>query len=277
MIVPQPVPIYPTDPNFTGAPMAYMPPTLINGPQNFVYIPDPMAELAASSGAVICQQVDMFQAMTGCQTQNRYHVFLQTPMGLKYAFKCSERSGCCARCCCSGECRSMQMVVRHVISLDQLEGDLAKIFLRIDKPCKMGCCCLCRPYMDIRLADNGKYLGKVRQTCTCCDEDYEIYNAKGHMKYKINGDCCQVGFCCGSSGQKMSNIYFSVLQNGVIVGEIKKLRASWGEYFTKADSYQVTFPANATPEEKMVLIMSGLMIDYQVFENDDNVPHNYAY
>ena len=90
----QPVPIMTTGPNFTGTPMGmeYMPQNLINSPQNFVYFLDPFTELSQCSGAIIRQQVEYLEAITGCETQNRYHVFLLTPMGLKYAFKCNERS-----------------------------------------------------------------------------------------------------------------------------------------------------------------------------------------
>ena len=270
----QPVPVMATDPNYTGAPMMmppYMPTNLINTPQNFIYFQDPMTEIAQSSGAIIRQQVELLEAVTGCETQNRYHVFLQTPMGLKYAFKCNERSVGCARCCLSGSTRPLQMVIRHVISFDQIDSDLAKIFINIDKPCTCGCCCLCRPYMDIFLADNNQYVGKVREPCTCCDNDVEIYDASGNFRYLITGDCCQLGLCCGSDVEKLANIRFDILEGGSLVGGMKKLAASsFGEFFTKADSYQVNFPANATPQEKILLIVAGLMIDYQFFENSSN-------
>ena len=56
---------------------------------------------------------------------------------------------------------------------------------------------------------------------------------------------------------------------------MRKLSArNFGEFFTKADSYRIDFPAKATPEEKMLLIIAGLMIDYQNFEDNgsDNLP-----
>ena len=273
-MIAQPVPIMATDPNYTGAPMVmpYMPTNLINTPQNFIYFQDPMAELAQSSGAVIRQEVELMEAMTGWETQNRYHVFLQTPMGIKYAFKCNERSGSCARCCCSAQSRPLQMMIRHVISSEMLNSDMAKLFININKPFECACCCFCRPHMDVSLVDNQQYIGRITEPCTCCDDDIDIYNAQGQLKYNILGDCCQVGLCCGADVQKLANINFDVLEKGVIVGSMRKLSASFGEFFTKADSYQLTFPPNATPEEKMLLIVAGLMIDYQFFESGDNTP-----
>ena len=69
--------------------------------------------------------------------------------------------------------------------------------------------------------------------------------------------------------EKLSRIYFEIRQNRSIVGSIKKLSANIGEFFTKADSFQVNFPANATPNDKLLLIIAGLMIDYQNFEKDE--------
>ena len=274
-MMPQPVPIMPSDPNLTGAPMmpyGYSPGNFIQGPQNFVYIEDPLTELSHSTGAIIRQQVEFLEVLTGCETQNRYHVFLQTPMGLKYAFKCSERSTCCARCCCPGDCRSLEMIIRHVISFDQLQGDLAKIFISCEKPCKIGCCCFCRPVMDVRLADSGVRLGTVREPFACCDLDSEVYDSAGNLRYEVEGDCCQIGLCCGDTVKKLASVEFKIKQNGATVGMLRKLGANFGEFFTKADSYQIIFPQNATPEEKMLLIIDGLMIDYQYFENDNDTP-----
>lgn len=266
----QPVPIMTTNTNITGAPMmGYMPPpNLITGPQNFVYIEDPMAELAKSTGAVIRQQIEIYEALTGCETQNRYHVFLETLEGIKYAFKCSERSDCCARCCCAPDCRPLEIIIRHVVTIDEVQKDYAKIFIHVDKPCKMGCCCFCRPYMDVRLADTGRCLGMVREPCTCCDLDSEIYDSNGNLRYRVVGDCCQIGLCCGADIEKLASVRFDIIQNGMPVGNLKKLGANFGEFFTKADSYHISFPAHATPEEKMLLIIDGLMIDYQYFEKD---------
>lgn len=277
----QPVPVVATDPNVTGMPMAPMGPIMpppyagpmINTPQNFVYIEDPFTEIANCQSAIISQTPSLLEAVTGCVTQNRYHIFLQTPYGLKYAFKCNEKSEGCARCCLSGNARPLQIIMRHVVSLEQLSSDLAKIFINIDKPCQPGCCCFCRPYMDVRLADSGQRLGAVREPCTCCDIETQVLDANGNLRYEIHGDCCQLGLCCGPAIQKLSNINFDIRQNGYVVGAIKKLSSNIGEFFTKADSYEVVFPMNATPSDKFLLIISGLMLDYQNFEKSDNDPY----
>ncbi len=282
---PQPVPVIATDPNLTGMPMAPMGPVMvppyagpmINSPQNFVYIQDPFTEIAQSRTAIVRQEPALLERLTGCVTRNHYHVFLSTPYGLKYAFKCNEQSSGCARCCLSANSRPVKIIMRHVISFQQYDGDMAKVFINVDKPCKCACCCFCRPYMDVRLADNGQQLGIISEPCTCCDVDMEVLDTAGNLRYDINGDCCQLGLCCGPSLKKLANVNFEIKENGYTVGAIRKLTSSLGEFFTKADSYEVVFPEKATPSEKLLLILATLMIDYQNFESDNSDPYNDYY
>ena len=119
--------------------------------------------------------------------------------------------------------------------------------------------------MDVKLTDTGTRLGMVREPFTCCDLDSEIYDPRGNLRYEVVGNCCQMGLCCGADMKKLATIRFDITQNNMIVGSIRKLGASFGEFFTKADSYQIQFPPNATPEEKMLIIINGLMIDYLYF------------
>ena len=58
---------------------------------NIVYVKDPMSELNNCTGVTIKQQPELFEAITGCETANRYHVFGQTAQGLIYLFKCMEK------------------------------------------------------------------------------------------------------------------------------------------------------------------------------------------
>ena len=53
-----------------------------------------------------------------------------------------------------------------------------------------------------------------------------------------------------------------------VVGHIIKKTAELDELVTDADSYQVNFPQNASPYDKLLIIALGLMIDYQYFETD---------
>ena len=51
------------------------------------------------------------------------------------------------------------------------------------------------------------------------------------------------------------------------VGTITKVPAKFEEIITNADSYVVAFPSNVTPYDKLLLIITALMIDYRFFES----------
>ena len=71
-------------------------PGLFGGLQ-FIYVQDPMLELASCPSILIRQEPDFLESITGCETPNVYHVFGNSHMGFKYLFKCVEKSECCER------------------------------------------------------------------------------------------------------------------------------------------------------------------------------------
>ena len=238
----------------------------MNVPQ-MVFVTDPLVELQTATGAVICQTPNYIQTVTGFAFPNTYSIFVQTPMGMKYMFRVKERSSCCARCCCEGSGRPLYLEVKHIASISEFQTDISKVYLTINKPCRCPCCCFCRPYMDIKHVDTGKFFGRLREPCTCCDLKTDVYDHIGNLKYEVNAGCCQAGLCCGAACQKLNDIEFKILHNGANVGRLFKMPANFAEFFSKADSYSVQFPTMATPEDKMLLIMAALMIDYSFFEN----------
>lgn len=61
---------------------------------------DPMTELSLATSAVIKQQIEFLEVLTGCETKNRYHVYIKTQTGeMIYLFKCKEESTWCQRNC----------------------------------------------------------------------------------------------------------------------------------------------------------------------------------
>ena len=89
-------------------------------------------------------------------------------MGIKYAFRCNERSDNCSRCCCSSNSRPLELVIRNIISSEQLNSDIAIILIHVNKQFVCGCWCFCRPNMDVRLEDNNALIERVGEPCTCC-------------------------------------------------------------------------------------------------------------
>jgi hypothetical protein len=230
-----------------------------------------MSELGMSSGVLIKQKPQFLEQFTGCESPNRFYVFSQSPQaGMKLLFKCKEFSGCCMRNCCPASQREFIMSIKHVANNSGLNDDFSTPFVKVNKPFKCTCFCLDRPKMSINYA-NGNPLGAIKEPFTCCDPQVNTFDNTGMMKYVIRADCCQCGLLCrnnfcGKLSKAVFNIYKTNELNRPVGSIIKKGSSSFSELITSADSYQVNFPLDATPEDKMILIVAGLMIDYQFFE-----------
>jgi len=263
-------------------PPTAMPPVHFAG-ITYTYVLDPMQELALSPSVLIRQQPQFFEQISGCESPNRYFVFSQSPQtGFKMLFKCKEQSECCQRNCCSASMREFVMDIKHIANAGALNENFQNSFVHVNKPFKCTCCCLERPEMIANYSANGELVGKVKQPFSCCDPIFTIYDNAGTMRYFIYADCCQCGLCCSGPCAKMSEVTFNIYRDanmGQPIGSIVKKIANFSELITSADSYQVNFPADAKPNEKLLLIITGLMIDYQFFEeragNDDNTGRTY--
>ena len=263
-------------------PPTAMPPVHFAG-ITYTYVLDPMQELALSPSVLIRQQPQFFEQISGCESPNRYFVFSQSPQtGFKMLFKCKEQSECCQRNCCSASMREFVMDIKHIANAGALNENFQNSFVHVNKPFKCTCCCLERPEMIANYSANGELVGKVKQPFSCCDPIFTIYDNAGTMRYFIYADCCQCGLCCSGPCAKMSEVAFNIYRDanmGQPIGSIVKKIANFSELITSADSYQVNFPADARPNEKLLLIITGLMIDYQFFEeragNDDNTVRTY--
>ena len=238
-----------------------------------IYVEDPMEELANCTGLLIKQQPEYFEALTGCETQNRYHVFGQSPGGMKYLFKCKENSGWFMRNCCPSEQREFNMEISHVSSINMMTPASPKCFANAFKPFKCTICCICRPELFLTLTEGQIKMGTIRHTFSICDPEFEVFDERNQLKYIVTASCCQCGLLCANNFcGKLSEAIFDILEpgNGQIIGKIVKNSADYSELVTDADSYQIKFPSIASPNDKLLLMSLGLMIDYQYFETDSS-------
>lgn len=257
-------------------PQAYTPtnPGLFGGLQ-FIYVQDPMTELASCPSILIRQEPEFLEAFTGCETPNIYHVFGNSPLGYRYLFKCLEKSECCERMFCPSKIRSFDMDIIHCTSIDQLGLGYDVPFANMQKPfmCTMACCC--RPEINITLNGNNQEIGKAIHIFTCCNPTFELYNARGKLKYLASANCCQCILLCPGMIGKMYEGEFEIIDavSNQVVGKIVKEPATMAEMVTDADSYTINFPPNADAYDKLMLMGLAIMIDYQFFEtnaNDEN-------
>jgi hypothetical protein len=112
-------------------------------------------------------------------------------------------------------------------------------------------------------------IGQIREPSPCCDPTLNIHSAGGDWKYVVKGDCCQCGICC-----KCCEALFTIHSANKTEkteenadGFIRKRFGGFKELISEADNYEVIFPNDATPEEKLLLIAAVLKIDYSYYEN----------
>jgi hypothetical protein len=251
-------------------PMAGVP--VFMGIPQLIYSQDPLQELSMSIKATIRQQPELLEIVTGCETENRYHVFTTLNNGTeKYLFKCKEESTCFQRQCCPSDTREFNMRIKHISSQVDFQGGFENYYATFVKPFKCTCCCLARPSIVGLLHSNNQPFGEVTELCTCCNPIFEVRNG-GMLKYTITIDCCQCGFCCRKSCGKLNYVEAQIHngnEEGPIVGNIiKRAAQNMMEMIGDADTYDINFPKDATPEEKFTLIMAGLFLDYRYYETN---------
>ena len=264
MIVQQPI---------MAQPIVYIPKF---GNLQYTFTQDPLSEIALSVKATIRQQPELMEIITGCESENRYHVFITLPNGMeKYLFKCKEESTGCQRFCCTSEIREFNMKIKHIPNIMSFNAPFETYFATLNKPFKCTCCCLARPSIKGEYWSNKQIFGEVKEEFTCCDPLFAISNGK-EIKYYITIECCQCSFCCrnakgcGKECGKINEVECNIREGGIggnVVGKIrKKIAQNYLELISDADTYVIEFPVTASSEDKLTLIMAGLFIDYRYFE-----------
>jgi hypothetical protein len=223
---------------------------------------------------VISQEADILEAVMGCQQPNNYHVYGRMKDGqLSYILKCREFSSCCMRFCCSVDNRQFTMKIKSSIQGGYENTDdeeCSDSLINIIKDCRCPCICCIRPEMEIFLTDKNKKLGTVENGFSFCDPIFNIYDHNDNEIFYITADCCQCGLICRNNFLgKTDECHFFIYKSDertTPIGDICKKAAK--SMFSIADNYSIILPNNSTPEEKVLLTIAGIMIDYQYFERN---------
>lgn len=77
-----------------------------------------MDKLGSIYGVYIKQKFELLEAITGCETENKYVVYAADKEGEKIKkapiFKAKEKSGILSRLCLKGDCRPFNVKVEHM-------------------------------------------------------------------------------------------------------------------------------------------------------------------
>ena len=249
------------------------------------YCEDPLQILSNVNRAYIFQELEVWEQVTGCEQKNNYNVCVVDPLTQMpyYLFRCKEDSSFCQRCCCSGASRAFSMRVKH-IAADQAFGEgYNNYFAELLRPFKCTCCCFSRPEVSCYMKEGNINLGTIKEPCTCCSPVLELYGpgelgkTNITLRYNILIDCCQLSYMCSSC--KCGKC--QELECGIYDGKDTSMNRKLGriikkvtneEFYSKANTFSIDFPEEATPFDRLLIIFAGLFIDYRLFEDDVDAP-----
>ena len=228
--------------------------------------------LDVSNEIIIKQEADILEAVTGCQEPNYYDVYGKMSDGEKiHILKCKEFSSCAMRYFCPVSSREFSMKMQLATEEEKNETeeeDFDNPLILISKDCRCPCLCCIRPTMNVIFINDNIKIGHITQSFSIMDPVFVVYDKNEKPIYYIEADCCQCGLMCRNNFMgKTDDAHFFIYDYNDRtnpLGDICKKAAK--SMFSIADDYSVVLPTKATFEDKILLMIAGIMIDYQYFE-----------
>jgi len=202
---------------------------------------------------LVHQQVELLEAFTGFETNNKYVV--KNSMGQKVYFA-AEDTDCCTRNCC-GPSRPFDMKI-----LDNSGNEVMHLYRPLR--CQSCWCCCCLQELEVS-SPPGTVIGYVIQDWSICAPKFSVQNAARDTVLKIEGPICTFSMC--------GDVEFKVLSKdgGNEVGRISKQWTGLAkELFTDADNFGITFPMDLDVSMKAVMLGACFLIDFMFFEKQGN-------
>ena len=246
-------------------------------------VPNVLEELAKAKEVIIEQKIELVEALTGCETPNRYNVFLiDKDNQKKFLFKCKEDSNFFCRNCVLSSYRSFYLKMQHIMSSNK-SIDYKETIADFERSFTPSCLCCCRPEMNA-FFQGGEHsneikerkpesIGKVLEPFSC-GPTLLIYGKDGKVRWKIYGEYCQCGFWARNiSVGKCYEVDFWIydydddFSNTKPVGNIHKVFKGLNELVSDSDAFILTFPKKANAIERIMLIGAVIMIDYRFYED----------
>ena len=247
-----------------------------------INLEDPVFTVLKEINEMKIEQVpDIIEAMCPCccQLPNCYRCHAKCGNEFVEYFFCKEFSTTCMRIICPVNCRQFTMKGNYSYNNENKdENNFKNCYLRMKKPLKCPFLCFCRPEFIIEYLNmDKKYekIGTIYFKFSFCDPVFVIENDKKKNVYYIEANYCQLGLMCRNNifGKTEEAHFFIYNYNNrdKVIGDICKEKCS--SVMSISDDFSVTFPVNASVKEKILLMITAIMIDYQYFEknNIDNL------
>ena len=191
-------------------------------------------------------------------------------------FRVTENEDFCMRlnCCCSKTCKPGSLFI-YPLNNDNVFGHFSFPYCRCCD-CKYECCYYLGPaYSGYYGREQDYKFGSIRdrENCCysliCCSMTYRLYDIGGNSRIIIEKICCQPGGCiCPFAGYYP--LKFNIIYDGELAGTITR-NAKACFCGPKLYFFEITFPAKATFEERMLLIGFTTKIFYNYYSQIINV------
>lgn len=246
--------------------------------QAYMSVKDPHTELEHAKTAIILQETDLMEIVTNCEPENKYNIFIQDEMNnTKFLFKCKEESKWFQRNCCDSNHREFNMKIKHVPHQLCLNEDYSKSIMQINKHFNCGVFCMCRPEIVVKHCEQQTLIGKIHIPFSYNNPLLVVTDNKAVVKYEITVNCCECGFMWRScSCGKGKGITFGIYvkgqdRKGQPVGTIQKKVNGVQAILAEGDCFVIEFPENANKEDKMLLIVATIVINYMYYDNGGTI------
>ncbi|CAH1255775.1 unnamed protein product [Diabrotica balteata] len=244
---------YPPGPGY-GAPITNQPMGPAGGwmnmPQGIPNCPPGLEYLTMIDQLLVQQKVEILEALTGFETQNKYTV--KNSLGQK-VYYAAEDSDCLTRNCC-GPIRPFDMKI-----LDNYRNEV----IHLHRPLACDSCCFpcCLQSMEVS-SPPGTIVGTVEQEWSIFCPTFAIKNASGDTVLRIEGPCCTWSIC--------GDVEFKIMSGDGAV-QVGKISKQWSglmrEMFTDSDYFGITFPMDLDVRMKAVMLGACFLIDAMFFES----------
>lgn len=251
---------------------------------------DALKILGPQKGILMRQKLDLAEAFVAWQWRNKYKVAnlpttepeewtddaFKSQLKKGHLLTLKEESGCCMRQCCRP---------RHSFKIKVKGGDDSnadgQTMGEFDRPfqCSMICCFWLICPQVLTATANGKETGKVIHHWPCinniflCHRYWRVVDGSGKDVYMIyDNSCCNSNLFAPNCCCKVHTIDIMTPDMTTKVGSIKNIwpGCNLRGCIATADNYVMTFPENASPEDKFNLLGALVLIEYMLFEKQPN-------
>lgn len=211
--------------------------------------PPGLEYLATVDQLLVQQKVELIEAITGFETNNKFNV--KNSLGQK-VYWAAEINDCCTRNCC-GPLRRFKMKV-----FDAYQNEV----IHLQRPAACDTCIFPCCLQSIKVyAPPGRYIGCVQQKWSMCYPHFVIKNVHNDTVLRIEGPFCTYSICGNDVEFKISTM------DGTQIGRISKQWSGLArELFTDADFFGISFPLDLDVQTKAIMLGACFLIDAMFFE-----------